>query len=117
MKFLVDENIGLNTVRFLRNRRHNVLSVLEDKNLRGADDDFLIFLANQEERIIITLDKDFGELVFKKLKKSCGIILFRLENEREHNIIKVITKLLESKQSFMGKFILVTETQIRIRKI
>lgn len=41
MEFLTDENIGIKVVKFLRSRRHNVLSVLETKELRGSDDGFL----------------------------------------------------------------------------
>lgn len=116
MKFLTDENIGINVVKFLRSR-YNVLSVVEEQNLRGVEDNFLISLANKEKRIIITLDKDFGELVFQKLKKSFGIILLRLNNERENNVIKVLSQLLTLKQNFAGKFILVSEDNIRIRAI
>ena len=114
MRFLADENIGLNVVKFLRSRRHSVLSVLENKNLRGMDDDFLISLANRENRIIITLDKDFGELIFKKLKKSFGVILFRLRDERDDNIIKAFSNLLELRHNPKGKFISVSEDRIRV---
>lgn len=117
MKFLADENIGLNVVKFLRSHHHNVLSAVEEKTLRGADDDFLISLANQENRIIVTLDKDFGELVFQKSKKSFSVILLRLNNERESNIIVALYKLLNLKQNFKGKFISVSEDRIRIRFI
>lgn len=74
-------------------------------------------MANKEKRIIITLDKNFGEIVFKKLRKSCGIMLLRLRNEREYNVIKILNSVFKSKHNLRGNFILISEYQIRIRKI
>ena len=117
MKFLADENIGLEVVSFLRSRHHNVSSVLEMEKLRGSSDDFLASLANREKRVILTLDKDFGELIFKKLRPAAGVVLLRLLNERQQSIIEVLEKLLKSKTSFRGNFVVVSEDTVRIRPI
>lgn len=117
MKFLTDENIGIKVVKFLRSRRHNVLSVLETKELRGSDDGFLISLANKENRIIITLDKDFGELVFRQSKQSSGVILLRLFNETEDNIIKALSQFFKLKINPKNKFVLLLDDRAKIRDI
>lgn len=115
MKFLTDENIGIKTVEYLRQHRHNVRSVLEEVSLRGADDDALLNLANKERRIIVTLDKDFGALVFRHLRKSGGVVLLRLRNERESNVIAILEHLLNSKPKLAGRFTVVSEDKIKIR--
>jgi predicted nuclease of predicted toxin-antitoxin system len=69
MKFLADENIDQQIVKALRDRGHEVLYVAEME--RGVDDDFLSELANEEETVLITADKDFGEIVFRQGQVLC----------------------------------------------
>ncbi|MBI4136107.1 MAG: DUF5615 family PIN-like protein [Candidatus Vogelbacteria bacterium] len=107
----------MEVVNLLRRRRHSVRSVLEEKSLRGSDDNFLLNLAAHEKRIVITLDKDFGSLVFRFAKKSSGIILLRLRNERADNALTVMNQLLESKLKLAGRFTVVSEDQVKSREI
>ncbi|MBI3589543.1 MAG: DUF5615 family PIN-like protein [Candidatus Liptonbacteria bacterium] len=117
MKFLADENIGPLVAAFLRSQDHDVISVVEDSKLRGSSDSEIISLANKNQRIIITLDKDFGELVFRNLKPSAGVILFRLPNERESSLLEILSRFLATKRKLSGNFTVVTETTVRIRPI
>lgn len=64
-------------------------------------------LANKEECILITLDKDFGELVFKEKLIHSGVIFLRLKDESVENKKKVLLNLLSSKMKFDGKFTVV----------
>ena len=73
MRFLADECFDHGLVGILRNEGYDVLCVLESK--RGATDDDVLALAFDERRIIITEDKDFGELVYRLKKPAHGIIL------------------------------------------
>jgi len=80
MLLLVDENLPKSIVAELRQRGHDVLSGKE--SLRGDDDETILARAQLEMRIVITQDKDFGELAFRiGLPASCGVILFRLNGE------------------------------------
>lgn len=77
MKFLVDECCEMNLVSRLRSEGHDVLYVTE---LRvGARDDEILPLAVEEKRILLTEDKDFGELVYRLRKPAIGVILLRFE--------------------------------------
>ncbi|MCY3841993.1 MAG: DUF5615 family PIN-like protein, partial [Acidobacteria bacterium] len=60
---IANENIAGAVVRALRQRGHDVLSVRE--SMRGADDLSVLRRAGNERRLIITHDKDFGELAFR----------------------------------------------------
>ncbi len=62
MKFLVDENAGRSIVRHLRSLGHDVVSIQEC--CPGIEDLEVCVRANWEGRIIITIDKDFGKLIF-----------------------------------------------------
>jgi len=73
MKFLTDENIAKHTLWSLRSVGFQVKDVKEE-NLEGSKDLFLVQLANEDNRIIITLDSDFAKLFKDGLVKT-GLIL------------------------------------------
>ncbi|NOZ58334.1 MAG: hypothetical protein GXO66_01955, partial [Euryarchaeota archaeon] len=75
-------------------------------------------LAESEERILITNDKDFGELIYRLNKPSSGVILLRLKKDTPKARIEYVSSLLHSKaESLEGKFVVLTEMGYRIRKI
>jgi predicted nuclease of predicted toxin-antitoxin system len=113
MRFLVDECTGPAVAQWLRLQNHDVVSVFDE--IRGADDRAVIQKAFEQNRILITNDKDFGELVFREKKPHKGVILLRLEDERAANKIAVLQRLLEKyEKSLPRNFIVVTETNVRI---
>src|SRR3990170_3934373 len=108
MRFLVDECTGPAVAHWLRRQNHNVISVFDE--MRGADDRKVIQKAFEQDRILITNDKDFGDLVFREKMPHKGVILLRLEDERPANKIAVLKHLLEKyEKSLPGNFIVVTE--------
>lgn len=79
MKILANENIPLDSIRYLTSKGYDVKSVALD-NL-GITDEAIINMAIREERLIITFDRDYGELIFKYKKRSPKrIIYLRLDN-------------------------------------
>jgi predicted nuclease of predicted toxin-antitoxin system len=112
MKFLVDECTGSLTADWLRSLGYDVKSVFDD--MRGASDDVVMNKARNEQRILITNDKDFGEAIFRSKKEHHGVILLRLANERTINKIAVLSRLFNTyPKNLAGNFIVVTEKQIR----
>lgn len=75
IKFLADESCDFAVVRALRAAGYDVLAVSERSP--GAHDEDLIGLATSERRILLTEDKDFGQLVFAAGKETCGVIFIR----------------------------------------
>lgn len=75
MQFLVDECLGPSVVRWLRESNHDVTSAYED--CRGWEDESILEKACSEGRIVVSMDKDFEEMVFRKRLPHCGIILLR----------------------------------------
>ena len=92
MRFLVDECAGPALARWLSSEGHNVFSVFEEA--RGISDETVIKRACNEDRILITTDKDFGELIFREQKIHNGVILLRLGDEQSVNKISVLKRLL-----------------------
>lgn len=116
MKFLVDECIGPTVAEWLKQNGYNVISIYDD--LQGIDDNMVLEKALLENRVLITSDKDFGEIIFKNNKQHCGVILLRLINEKPINKIVILKNLLQNyHQDILGNFIVVTEKTVRITKI
>lgn len=92
MKLLLDENIGRSTAEALSRRGHDVSWVGED--FTGIQDAAVMAQAEHEGRILVTKDKDFGELVFKSGHAHNGVILLRLTDERPGNTLRVLHDVL-----------------------
>lgn len=115
MKFLADENIGFKTIKPLRKLGFDIKTILEIN--KGLVDLRVLSLANKEDRILITCDKDFGELVYVNKLIHSGVILLRLDNDSSENKLKVLRKLFKMHLKQLGKaFTVVTENKVRIRK-
>ncbi len=115
MRFLVDECTGPKTAQWLRDQGHEVFSVFDEA--RGADDDAIIEKAFNENWILITNDKDFGEKVYRQQHPHHGIIFLRLADNRAANKIDVMRRLLESYADRLpDQFVVVTETRVRFAR-
>jgi len=115
MRFLVDECTGPGVAHWLRQQGHDVFSVYEQA--RGIDDDEIVERANNEKRILITNDKDFGEKIFRDNKPHMGVILLRLEDERAPNKIATVQKLISNySEQLNNNYIVATENRVRIAK-
>lgn len=115
MKVLADENIGLEVVAFFRKRGIDIASITEISP--GVSDAVVLVKAGEEDRILFTSDTDFGELVYHAGQQHSGVVLLRLDDERNANKIRVLTDLLDKyADELVGSFTVVTETNVRIRK-
>ncbi|HEX9973169.1 MAG TPA: DUF5615 family PIN-like protein [bacterium] len=76
MNFVADESVDQQIVDRLRRDRHQVWSVAE--MTPGISDNIVLDLANREDALLLTADKDFGELVFRQRLITSGVILIRL---------------------------------------
>jgi len=112
MRFLVDECTGPVVARWLHAQGHEVFSVYEEA--RGMDDGDVIRKAFDENRILITNDKDFGEKVYRERHPHKGVVLLRLEDERAGNKVAVVQRLLSDfPDQLADRFLVVTESRVR----
>lgn len=93
MRLLADENIPLDTVRALRSAGHDVFSATETES--GATDLSLVDRAVAEERLILTFDRDFGELAIRGPKKpTSGVLLLRIVPPNAEYVTEFVSALL-----------------------
>ncbi|MGD9854964.1 MAG: DUF5615 family PIN-like protein [Planctomycetaceae bacterium] len=93
-----------------------MLSVKE--SMRSEPDDAILARAQAEERIVVTHDKDFGELAFRPLlPSSSGVVLLRLAGSDPETDNRSALAALESRDDWEGHFSVVTDTRIRMRPL
>jgi len=120
LSYLADENIHPSIVAFLRTEGYAVKDVKEE-NLNGSSDKFLLDLANNENRIILTHDSDFGTIVFTQQIDFKGIIYLRPGHFDPTFTISTLKSLFMNDFSVTSPFIIVAENKgdsvkIRIRQ-
>jgi len=112
LKFLADVNMEKRIVDFLRSSGNDVLW-LPDYDCH-LDDASLLKLAAEEDRIIVTNDKDFGELTFLQRRPSAGIILFRIDEQNVRVKITILKNmLLKYPEKFQRHFVVIARKRIR----
>ena len=112
MNILVDAHIGRLIVGFLESLGNHVLRASSFPP-RTSDVEILD-VAHRENRIVMTSDKDFGELVFRGQKPAAGVILLRIDVETEAERLAVIEKFwTKIEAATPGHFVVVTRTTVR----
>lgn len=115
MRFLVDECTGPAVAHWLRQQNHDVFLVYEEA--RGMEDGWIIQKAYSENWILITNDKDFGEMVYRERHPHRGIVLLCLDDERTSSKIDAIRRLLtDYADRIPDSFAVVTESGIRFAR-
>ena len=115
MNLLVDEGVDKPIVDALRLAGFNVVYILETN--KGAEDNLILALANTQKRLLLTRDKDFGELVFRLKQTHYGVILIRLEGYSA--ILKAqitVNAIMKYKEALISAFTVIQPNAIRIRK-
>ncbi len=83
----------------------------------GISDNVVLDIANQHSALLLTADKDFGELVFRLRRITCGVILLRLAGlspERKAEIVILIIN--QHKDELIGAFTVIAPGSLRVRR-
>jgi predicted nuclease of predicted toxin-antitoxin system len=116
MRLLANENFPLVAVTALRDAGHDVLWARTD--MPGDTDTQILQRAQAEERLVITFDKDFGELAFRfGLPATCGVLLFRFTLRSPDYVRKRVVHAIESRENWGGCFAVIEEDRIRVRPL
>ncbi len=116
MKFIADEGVDGTLVNLLREADHDVFYFAE--YLQSTDDAIILEIANAENRILITRDKDFGELVWRMKMVHAGIILVRAEELNSVSRSNLVAAFIATNSDLLsGHFIVFQPGAARIRKM
>lgn len=112
LRLLANENFPRAAVDALRERGHDVGWVRTDAP--GSSDREVLRRAVAEIRVLITFDKDFGELAFREgLSAVSGVVLFRIAPQSPSHVAQRAVAVLESRDDWAGHFSVVEADRVR----
>lgn len=117
MRWLVDECVSAALVVALRDAGHDVAYVAEDAP--STNDSDLLEVALRDKRLLLTDDKDFGELVFgATVQRSFGVVLMRIPDQDAHLAWPRLSEAIERfGDALFGAFTVVGKTRFRTHLI
>lgn len=115
MNLLADESVDRQIVERLRRDGHDVLYIAETKP--GFSDDAVLFSANAAHALLLTADKDFGEMVFRDGRlTSNGVVLLRLAGLTAESKAETVSSVFGVRGGeFANNFSVIAPGKIRIR--
>jgi predicted nuclease of predicted toxin-antitoxin system len=115
LKFVADESVDYQIVSRLREGGHEVLYIAETQS--GASDDSVLAQANLGKAVLLTSDKDFGDLVFRQHLISSGIVLLRIAGLSQERKAEIVVEAIRKHGPELPEgFTVLTPTTIRIRR-
>lgn len=115
MKLVADESVEGPTVYALRAAGHEVLFIAESSP--GIEDSAVLAIARRAEALLLTADKDFGELVFRNREPHCGVLLLRSpERSLEVNAANTLVAISRYGTELLNRFSVLAGGVLRIRK-
>ncbi len=114
MRFLIDASSDARFVTHLRSLGHDVTRVGTDYDARLEDTEILK-IAHREGRVLITDDRDFGELVFRQRQPHAGVIFLQLGTTVFAIRRDRVDQILASHSDQLDQFLVVTEHDVRVR--
>lgn len=115
MKFVADESVDFPIIERLRQEDHSVWAVVEmDVDISNA---LVLDHANQQNAVLLTADKDFGELVFRLNRLSLGVVLVRLAGLPPKYKAEIVARAIAEKgEELKGAFSVITASALRVRR-
>lgn len=115
MKFLLDESTEFRLAAFLKEEGHDVTAVAHDYP-RALSDREVLAIAQREQRILITNDRDFGELIYQLRLPHAGVVFFRLGAATLETKIAQLNRVLTEYAHRLDQFLVITDRGVRIRR-
>jgi len=114
MNFVADESVDQPIVTRLREEGHTVLAVVEMQP--SISDEAVLGMANEQGMVLLTSDKDFGELVFRDRRYAFGIVLIRLSGLTAVAKAEVVASTVKVHASELAHaFTAISSDRVRIR--
>lgn len=114
MKLLLDENVDARLADVLAGQGHDATAIARDYP-HALDDSAVLQIARNEERLLLTNDRDFGGLVFRQGQGHHGIVFFRLSTTDLPTLTTRLTAVLTAYAEQLDQFLVVTDQRVRVR--
>ena len=112
MKLLADENIPVRALDLLKQERVDIVSVLDFT--QGLSDDDVLTIAMEQERVLVTFDKDFVDIIFRTRAETKGVVLLRFMPKSPEQLARRLKALLDSEIQLEDHFVVLNDKRIRL---
>ena len=115
MKIVADESVDYGVILELRKNGYDVLAI--EDSYKGSEDEMVLEISLKENSLLMTEDKDFGELVFNSGMSHYGVLLLRLDDSDGDEKVEIIKEILTKYEgSLRNKFCVYQNSRLRIKK-
>ena len=114
MLFLIDECVSKKTILLIRKTECKIFTV-QDSQIEGQPDSVILETAVSKKLTLITVDKDFGNILIYPPKIHYGIIILKITKETENNIHSLLLNFINTKKNIEKKLVIIDKNKIRIR--
>jgi predicted nuclease of predicted toxin-antitoxin system len=118
VRFLADMGVSPRVVQWLREQGHDA-SHLRDEGLQRLPDGDIFLKAVAEQRVIVTFDLDFSEILALSSDRTASVVVFRLRNTRTENVIARLQAVIAQSSEALeeGAIIIIEDARHRIRRL
>jgi len=118
MRFLADVGISRSTAADLRRHGHDVTH-LREVELHRLPDDEILEMAGREQRIVLTFDLDFGDLLAAGSHAFPSVVIFRLQDQTPASVTPKLLDLLREREADLlaGAVVIVEDRRYRLRRL
>jgi predicted nuclease of predicted toxin-antitoxin system len=116
VRFLADESVDVAVINALRRNRHDVLAIVEP--CPGATDQDVANLAQSENRVLLTEDRDFGRMVYAQLQTVGGVLYLRYPSVVRPAFAQQVVEFVKGQdEALMGTFVVLQPGRARISRL
>ena len=118
MRFLADMGVSVRVVEWLKELGHDAVH-LRDEGLQRLPNGEIFLKAAREQRIVLTFDLDFGEIIATSGGSNVSVVVFRLRNTRSTHVIDRLNSVLQQCEDELnrGAIVAVEESRHRVRRL
>lgn len=118
MRYLVDECLGHSVVRNLREAGHDVKWVGESS--KGIPDEMVLAWSVGENRVLLTQDFDYGELIFGRGHTANGVVIVQIADfsgSWEETAVAISKRLADLQPGFAGHLTVIGRDRVKSRRL
>jgi predicted nuclease of predicted toxin-antitoxin system len=114
-RFVADVNVPIAAIVSLRRLGHDVVRMAEIAPL--SPDSTILEMARSDERLVLTFDKDFGDLIFRDGLRTFGVVLCRLDTRDVATAVEILIQTIGSREDWAGHFSVIRNDGVRVTQL
>lgn len=114
MQLVADESVDYRIISALRDLGIAVFAIIEE--LPSSNDTLVLELAVDKDWLLITQDKDFGEMIFRMRQKHCGVLLIRLAGLTAGEYSWLAEEIVSHYDELQNSFAVMKGRKLRFRR-